>query len=74
MPQNNITPGRVKADGNQLLIPLDAVDRQLAGGGGGPHGGRVVDHIEHCRRCAQTGQRRPPPFADKENSDSFPFS
>lgn len=47
-----VAPGGVKADGHQLLVPLDAVDGQLPGGGGCPHGGGVIDHIEHHRRQA----------------------
>ena len=73
MPQNNITPCGVEADGHQLLVPLDAVDGQLAGGGGGPDGGGVIDHIEHHRRRAKAGQRRPPFFPDKKYPYLFPF-
>ena len=68
-----IAPSGVEADRNQLLVPLDAVDRQLPGGGGGPHSGGVVDHIEHHRRQTQTGQRRPPLLSDVDDSDLLPL-
>ncbi len=68
-----VAPCGVEADGHQLLVPLDAVDGQLPRGGGGPHGGRVIDHIEHCRRQTEAGCRRPPLFFDEENLDVFPF-
>ena len=37
MPQYSITPGRIKAEGTHLVVPLDAVDGQLPLGGGGGH-------------------------------------
>ena len=36
-----IPPGGVKRDGEDLLVPLDAVDGKLAGGGGGSDNGGV---------------------------------
>ena len=68
-----VAPGGVEADGHQLLVPLDAVDGQLPRGGGGAHGGWVVDHIEHHRRQTEAGGRSPPPSFDEKNSDLIPF-
>ena len=48
-PQNNITPGGIEADGDQFLVPLDAVDGQLSGGGGNSDHGGIVDQAEHKR-------------------------
>ena len=57
MPQSYITPRRVEGDGQHLLVPLDAVDGQLAGGGGGLHRRRDVDQGEHGRRRQGAGER-----------------
>ena len=70
-PQNSIPPGGVKADGDQLLIPLHAVDGQLPGGGGGPNGGGVVDQIEHEGGQTEAGCRCDPLSGDKEDADGM---
>ena len=62
MPHFYITPGGVKADGYQLLVPLDAVDGKLTGGGGGSHCGRVVDQTEHEGGQGETDTRGCPFF------------
>ena len=42
MPQHSIPPGGVEGEGADLVVPLDAVDGQLAlGGEGGDVGGQV---------------------------------
>lgn len=42
MPQYSIPPGGVEGEGADLVVPLDAVDGQLAlGGGGGDVGGQI---------------------------------
>ena len=53
-----IPPGGVKRDGEDLLVPLDAVDGKLAGGGGGSDNGGVIDHIEHAGGQQQTDRGR----------------
>ncbi len=62
-----VAPGRVKADGHNLLIPLYAVNWQLTRGSGGAHGRRVVDEKEHNRRQAETADRSPPFFTDEKD-------
>ena len=69
-----VAPGGVEADRNQLLIPLDTVDGQLPGGGGGPHSGGVVDHVEHHRCQTEAGGHSPPLSLDEKDFDLFPFS
>ena len=67
-----VPPGRVKADGHQLLVPLDTVDGQLAGGGRRSHHRRIVYHIEHQRRQTQAQPGGPPLFSDeKDNKGLF---
>ena len=58
LPQNNITPGRVKGQGDHLLIPLHAVDGQLPGGGRCSNDGRVIDNVEHGHGAKQTKSQR----------------
>lgn len=53
-----VSPGGVKGDGEDLLVPLDAVDGELAGGGGGPDDGGMIDHVEHAGGQQQTDRSR----------------
>ena len=59
-----VPPGRIKGDGHQLLVPLDAVNGQLPGGGHRPGQHRVIHHPEHHCRRQQTQHGPPPPVAD----------
>ena len=61
-----VAPGRVEADGGQLLVPLDAVDGQLPLGSRGVHGGGVVDHIKHQADSGGASSQRQGPSADQE--------
>ena len=71
MPHSDITPGGIEADGDHLLIPLDAVNRQLAGGCGGAYCGGIVDHIEYDSGETQTGCGRPPLLFYKKDPRCF---
>ena len=48
-----VAPGRIEADGGQLLVPLDAVDGQLPLGSRGVHGGGVVDRQTAAAQAAR---------------------
>lgn len=54
-PYYDITPGCVEGNGDHLLVPLDAVDGQLPGGGGGADDGGVIHDVEHGTRRQQAG-------------------
>ena len=61
-----VAPGRIEADGGQLLVPLDAVDGQLPLGSRGVHGGGVVDHIKHQADSGGAGRQGQGPAADQK--------
>ena len=46
-PHSDIPPGRVEADGDELLVSLDAVDGQLTCCGGSADGSGIVGEIKH---------------------------
>ena len=66
MPLSHITPGRVEADGGQLLVSLYAVDGELAGGCGSVHGGGIIDDAEHQARHDGAGQQGEGSAADEK--------
>ena len=64
-----VAPGGVKADGDQLLIPLDAVDGQLTGGGSRTDGGGVMDGAEHGRGGQEAESGGPAAPGQDENAE-----
>ena len=56
MPLFNITPGGVEGEGDHLLVPLDAVDGQLAAGGHRRAEVGPVYRPQHQRRRQGAGQ------------------
>ena len=66
LPHSDITPCRVERQGHHLLIPLDAVNGQLAGSGGGADNSRVVDDVKHGGGAEQTsGQGQKSAFEEE---------
>lgn len=68
-----VAPGRVKGQGNLLLLTFDVVDRQFPLRRRRAHRLRVADYPKHGRRNHQAAQRGPTsPFQYINLHHSFP--
>ena len=75
MPQYSIPPGGVEGEGADLVVPLDAVDGQLAlGGGGGDVGGQVGHQAQSADGQQGPGDSQVPLAQEEDFPRSGGFS